>query len=457
MFSKHSVVFLAAIIVAGAACGSSQKAAAPPAPEKVEKLSWIDDDLDGALARGKQAGLPVFVDMWAPWCHACISMKSYVLGDPGLSPLAGRFVWAAVDTEKESNAKVLGRYPVEAWPSFYILDPADGSAVARWPGTMSTKELRTFLEDGERTVRLAHAGQIPAGDPLALVLKGDRASMEKRYQDAADAFGQARAKAPAGWPYLRQALSGEMRALRRIDGKEAACMDLMTRELDTMGATSATADFISYGIGCVDRVHGRDADVKAARQAALGRLTAMVNDRAAPLSADDRGDIWSLIADLKGGLGDPEGAKEAQQSRIALLDAAAAAAPDAQTASTYDGARLDALLALGRGADAVRVLSESERKLPDDYNPPARLARAHYEMGQLDEALAAIDRAMAKAYGPRKLNFYALKADILEKQGKRDAARAVVEEEVKFHDALPATQQRPEQARAARERLKALR
>ena len=53
------------------------------------------------------------------------------------------------------------------------------------------------------------------------------------------------------------------------------------------------------------------------------------------------------------------------------------------------------------------MLQASERDLPDDYNPPARLATAYKAMRRWDEALAASDRALAKAYGPRKLGMLA--------------------------------------------------
>ena len=66
------------------------------------------------------------------------------------------------------------------------------------------------------------------------------------------------------------------------------------------------------------------------------------------------------------------------------------------------------------------MLEASEKDLPEDYNPPARLANAYKAMKKWDEALAASDRAMAKVYGPRKLGVYSTRVDIL--SGKGDAA-----------------------------------
>jgi hypothetical protein len=59
------------------------------------------------------------------------------------------------------------------------------------------------------------------------------------------------------------------------------------------------------------------------------------------------------------------------------------------------------------------MLEQSERDFPDDYNPPARLARVYLGLGRLDDALAAVRRAESKAYGPRTLRVLSTEADIL--------------------------------------------
>jgi len=48
-------------------------------------IHFISDDFSGALARARAEGKPLFVDAWAPWCHSCVSMKTYVFPDGVLS------------------------------------------------------------------------------------------------------------------------------------------------------------------------------------------------------------------------------------------------------------------------------------------------------------------------------------------------------------------------------------
>jgi predicted Zn-dependent protease len=138
---------------------------------------------------------------------------------------------------------------------------------------------------------------------------------------------------------------------------------------------------------------------------------------------------------------------------VKLLDDAAAKAPDAEAASTYDNARAESYLALGKGAEAVALLEASEKRLPDDYNPPARLARVLHKLGKDKDALAAIQRALGKAYGPRKLGFYKLEAEIQASLGDTAGEVATLESEIKGYEELPDGQKRPAALEDARARL----
>src|SRR5690606_13966068 len=88
--------------VAAAGCKRDQRppaaeaASAEATPPAEAGLPWIHDDYPAALARARAANQPLVIDMWAAWCHTCLAMKHGVLADPGLRPLADRFVWLAL-------------------------------------------------------------------------------------------------------------------------------------------------------------------------------------------------------------------------------------------------------------------------------------------------------------------------------------------------------------------------
>ncbi len=69
------------------------------------------------------------------------------------------------------------------------------------------------------------------------------------------------------------------------------------------------------------------------------------------------------------------------------------------------------------------------------------------------EALAASDRAMSKAYGPRQFLLYNTRADILLGMGDRARARAVLQEALDKAEAMPEGQRSRRTIEAFRKRL----
>ena len=58
-------------------------------------------------------------------------------------------------------------------------------------------------------------------------------------------------------------------------------------------------------------------------------------------------------------------------------------------------------------------------------------------MKRFDDALAASDRALENAYGPRKLTILRTRADIYSAKGDAVAARQTIEEAIRFADSMP--------------------
>jgi tetratricopeptide (TPR) repeat protein len=135
----------------------------------------------------------------------------------------------------------------------------------------------------------------------------------------------------------------------------------------------------------------------------VARLQEITRRPPADASIDDRQDALDRLSSGLNALKDEAGARAAQEARAALLEQAAAAAKTPELVQTFDYARANAYLALGRAEEAVRMLEHREKEMPGSYEPPARLAGVLYKSGRLPEALAAIDRAISRAYGPRRL------------------------------------------------------
>jgi tetratricopeptide (TPR) repeat protein len=145
------------------------------------------------------------------------------------------------------------------------------------------------------------------------------------------------------------------------------------------------------------------------------------------LLADDRSGVYEILVDVHQQTGDSVGVKTLAWQWLTFLEGVAAHADSPQQRSTFDAHRVEAAIAAGDPSRAIPALEASERDQPEDYNPPARLALVYGELGKLDEALAASDRALAKVYGPRTLRLLQQRASLLEKKGDKGAARGVLQ------------------------------
>ncbi|WP_438021896.1 thioredoxin family protein [Sorangium sp. So ce233] len=434
---------------------STATAAPPPAvrPEPAAArppLEFIRDDVPRALEKARAEGKALFVDAWAPWCHTCLSMKHVVLTDPSLRPFADWVVFADIDTDRPENAPFLERHEVTVWPTFFVLEPANGEVVGLWRGAASVQELRELLREALAAMDAQAAAALPADDPGRLLVEAKRAHSAGDHAAAAAAYQRALAKAGKDWPRRSEALLGLVAALRKKDA--AACAEVGRAHVAEVRGAALPADFASVLLSCAAALPDRNAQ-RAAREAAVARLRAIVASPPADSSADDRADAWGILADGLQALGDAGGARAANESKLAVLEQAAREAKAPEGAAAHDYGRAMAYLALGRGEEAVAMLKEREAQMPDSYEPPARLAQVLHAMGREDEALSAVERAIGRAYGPRRLRFLKLRAEIQEKLGRRAEQVATLREEVAGYEALPKGHASPSALDDARRRL----
>jgi thiol-disulfide isomerase/thioredoxin len=425
-----------------------------PAPAHPGPIHWVVDDWAEAQRRALAENKPIVVDAWTKWCHTCLSMRSFVLSDPSMAAVADRFVWLALDYEALDNAATVEKFPATAYPTFFVIDPKTETVVSRWLGSASHAQFRAFVSDGERAMAMAHAAEMPANDPLAALVQGDRAATAGKHEEAAKHYAKALELAPADWARRPDALVSQVAALSEVDAGK--CVDVALANLDRTGNTASASDFLAVSLGCAAALPKEDPRPAKLRAAAEPRLAALVADTNAPLSADDRGDAYAYLAELRKERGDEAGARATHEARVKMLEEAAAKAPDPASAMTFDWARSLSYLALDKPQAAIDLLLAREISLPQNYNPPAWLAGVYFRLGRYDEAGKAIDRALTRGDGPRKGGMYKLKADILEKQGNAAGAKQAVTEQIAWLAALPASQKRPTAEAEARKRLAAM-
>jgi tetratricopeptide (TPR) repeat protein len=413
-------------------------------------LVFIENDYGRALADARARHLPLFVDAWATWCHTCLSMRSYVFPDPALRRFGARFVWLSVDTEREENAPLVSRLGVRVLPTLYVVDPATEQPVLAWPGSLTATELGPLLEDAELAVR--HGGS--EGDAGAALLRGQQATAAGKIDEALVAYRASLAAAPVGWARRPQAVDALVTSL--ADAKQlAACVTAGADEAPRLPPGTALADVLRAAMGCAEDLP-KDAPERS-RLDGLATLGAKVaSDASQPVLADDRSDLYDYVVHALRGAGREDESRQAAHAWATFLEGEAAHASTPAARAVFDAHRLLAYLAIGAPEKAIPMLEQSEHDFPDDYNPPARLATAYLKLGRLDDALAAIHRALGRAYGPRKLRLWALEADVHEARKDPASARKALREALDFAAKVPLTGGYPRLRDALQKRLAAL-
>ncbi len=451
----------AVAVVAGGVGGSAPTGTLPGQPGGVVKrygIDWFENDPEGAFSAARAAGKRVVVDLWAPWCHTCLSMQKFVLTAENLPNVSERFVWLAIDTELESNAPILTKLPVAVWPTFYVVDPSDPEkdpeVVGRWLGAASPGQFVRFVSESDRSAELARAGSSNDGGPLRALAEADALAARGEHAAAAAAYAAALRQAPPSWPRRPEALVAQITALSKLKDVPA-CLELAARELGHTGSSASAVDFSSYALDCADnsRVEGSRSEVAALRQAVAARLQPLCRLGSGELTPDDRADACDKLSAAQAALGDKDAARAATQARLSVLERAAVGKP-ADVAFTYDWARTDALITLGRAEEALALAAERQTQLPGNYNPPHYRAKSLKALGRWQEGLAALDQALHLAYGPRKVGLLTLKADL--QLGAGDAAGAIrtLREQLDQYRSLPGGQRQPAAEARVEKRLR---
>lgn len=409
----------------GTSANGETAAVRPGAVTAKETLPFIHDDYPKALAEAKAKKKPLFVDAWATWCHSCQSLRTFVLTDAKLAPMADAFVWLSIDTEKDQNAEWVQKHPHAALPTLWVVDPATDRPILKWAGTVTADELTALLgvavadASAEKTAGATAPAQVAA---TSAFVRGNQLLAADDAEGAEKAHREALGLAAKDHPHRARIVETLVTQLA-IRKKHAECAEVASAEAAGLPPGTSRASTLVAGLGCA-----REANLPDAASRLLDTAMKDASARDASLLPDDRSALYDEIVTTKKARGEKDAVKAIAKEWSAFLDDAAAKAKSADARASLDPLRLSAYFALEEYARALPMLEASERDFPDDYNPPARLGRVYLELKRLDEAERATERAIARVYGPRAMRVYALRADIAKARGDRPGEVRALEE-----------------------------
>ncbi len=243
---------------------------------------------------------------------------------PGISPEAGRFVFFAWDTEKAQNAGLKKKYPVQALPSFFVVDPATETPALRWVGGATVPQMRKILDDGARAL----AARATEGLPAELG-KADRLYAAGSDKEAAAAYRAVLGKAPKDWEPWGRAAESLLFALQRT-GDAAGCAAFACEAWERLRTTSSSANVAAIGLECARGLPASDTGrvstvagfTKASREVLDSKVSVAPDDRSAVYDAllseralakvygPRKRNVLRVRTDIYAGMGDKDAAKK---------------------------------------------------------------------------------------------------------------------------------------------------
>jgi tetratricopeptide (TPR) repeat protein len=377
-------------------------------------------------------------------------MRAFVFTDPALASRAGQFVWLAVNTDQPQNAAFEDRFALDAWPTFYVVRPDDESVALRWVGAMTIEQVDVFLDDA----LLVLEGPTPSSAATVAAARADRLYAQGENEQAAEAYRLLLEAAPADWPGYPRAVESLLFAYTAA-GDARSCVGQAREVLPRVAGTASAINAAVSALACALDLDDADGDRATAVAEMEGAVRRALDDPRAAASADDRSSAFEALVRAREDAGDTAGAHALAGEWATFLEVQAAAAETAEQRTVFDSHRLGAYLALGQPERAIPMLEASERELPNDDNPPARLAHVYQKMERWADALAASARAIAKASGPRRVRLLQRRAEIFLAMADKASARRVLGEALEETEALPASELRDELTTKLRERLEA--
>lgn len=121
-------------------------------------ISFFGGTLEEAGKKAKDENKHIFIDFYTDWCSPCKAVAKYVFHeDEAGNYFNANFINMSIDTEKGIGPHIAGKFKVNSFPTFIVLD-ADLNILARWSGSSMKPTPAEFIKKLETQLAQGAAG-----------------------------------------------------------------------------------------------------------------------------------------------------------------------------------------------------------------------------------------------------------------------------------------------------------
>lgn len=418
--------FAVAVLVAlVSACNQQQAADSTSAPDAVaahagaaQTINWQYGQVSEALTRAKDQDKPVLLFWGAQWCPPCMQLKSTVFKQPDFIRKTRQFITVYLDGDSEGAQRWGEHYSIVGYPTLIILRP-DGTELTRISGGMDLAAYPRVLDSATRQTRAA--GELLAAaltDPTEL--QDDDWTLLAYYgwfQDQGRALGdravrpvleQLAAAAPASkvaerFLFLARIAAVSEGKVALPESEHAATANMLADMLADRAQLRAAIDELNYF--AVPLLMASTPAGSQSRQALAQQLDAAMQAASsdAQLSIKDRLYAVRTRIELHKALNDveadavPDTLKAAARDIVTWAQQTASTPAERQAMANYARYTLESA---GLDGDAEQLLLAEIKRSENPYYFMPALADYAQARGEIEQALAWLERAYRESTGP---------------------------------------------------------
>lgn len=385
----------------------------------------------------------------APWCPACIRLKSETMNKPQVQALLKKVNLVEINIDLVENEKISDQYGVKAIPTVILVNE-QGEELKRWldyqPVKSFTPELAAALKETQSINQLTAKAE--AGDEKASTTLAYNSYSKMQWKDAAKWFSFSK-----GAKELNYKLSSEIALAQDDLGDSAESKKAYLQALEKgFTLSSSTLDQTRWKLDYLEQLKEQERPIETdAIKALQFQLAEIKNNKdlkglyAKSTLGDvenfEKAEILDMTARLSKITDDKETVKKTQAELSTAVD-------KVKFSTKLPGQMISGIWYYGQAATpekAEPLLKQLIKAYPKTYVYYQRYASFLTKQKRHDEALAQANLALEFKEG-NEPQLSLAKVKILKELGKKDEAVALIDSTLKITEAYPQKYKRTQAA-----------